>query len=281
MDEEKPLWEPQRQEVTRAYEKYGAPYIVSTKPYHSTRTLRLDLVDHDDTAQYAYLIARPQKLEFFAYGVGDNVRFGSVQRTANDADTNLAKSRSTNGAADLVIEGIGFHCRGYRAEDGSAAPFDGGGADTDVVAAIAGERPIVDPSSIYLPPQVYSPFNLENAIFNGLLGYLSVELEWDRGRVEKLGTMDLFPQAGGASLLRSNGLPASKNRYAIQEGYLWKGDGKADSELIVRVQLEEAVVIPVTLNDDPEDAATVRPSRVDVDLVCRLFGFEFKHPSRN
>lgn len=278
-----------RNEVWAAYERGETSYEVNTKPYHSTQVLRATVVEVDATNQFAFAVFRPQTLDFFNYGVGDQIPFGAVTRRANDADTNLGKANSTNGAADVVIEGLGFSSRGYRVVDAnvSAAPQEpflsaAPPTDPDVVAMRAGQCPVVDPASVYTPPQVYSPFNLEDAMFNGVLGYMSCEIEWDRRRQEKLGAIDIMPQGGARSLLRSNGVPNSRNRWTLDEGYIWRRDGQPDSELIVRVQLHECVVVPLVLNDDPATPAdTVVPSFIDVDVQCRLFGLEFELPSGN
>lgn len=278
-----------REEVLAAYEGEGVPYEVNTKPYHSTMTLRGEVVTVNAAQQYAFLVFGRQTLEFFSYGVGEFITLGSFQRRATDADTNLAKSKSTNGASDVVIEGLGFSSRGVRVTDAnlSAAPqepFLSGALSTnpDVLAMIRGERPVVDPGSLYAPPQVYSPFNLEDAIFNGVLGYLSCEIEWDRKRTEKLGAIDIMPQGGARSLLRSNGMPDSKNRWCVEEGYVWRRDGQPDSELVVRVRLEEAVIVPIVLNQDPATGGEiVVPAWVDLDVVARLYGLEVDLPSGN
>jgi hypothetical protein len=286
----------QRARVLREFESEGHPYEVNTKPYHSTQTLEGRVVHFDGPNQFAWLIFEKQTLHFFSYGIGDRVPFGNFERRANGADTNLSRAKSTNGAAEVVIEGLGFGMRGVRYVDSAGAPVSpinatGAAAfmatapptDPHVVAAIAGQCPVIDPGSILLPPQVYSPFNLEDAIFNGLIGYMSVVIEWDRKRVERLGSVDIMPQGSARSLLRSNGVPTSKNVFCVPEGLLWRRDGQTDSELECRVTLEEdCVAVPLVLNQDPQDATDiVAPSHIYLDIVARLYGLEVDIPSSN
>lgn len=280
-----------RDKVLTDYERFGKAYEVNTKPYHSTLPLQLDVVDVDAANQVAFAVARRQTLNFFSYGVGERVTMGNTnfERRATEADTNLSRPKSTNGAADVILEAISFSCRGYRVQDAGLSdspqePFLSAGvlADPDVVAAVAGRGPMVDPGSLYFPPQVYSPFNLEDAFFNGLLGYMSCEIEWDSRRTEKLGALDVMPQGGARSLLRSNGVPDTKNFLCIEEGYIWARDGQPDSELVVKASVDESVVFPLVLNNDPATPAdTVVPSYIFVDVVCRLRGLELELPSGN
>lgn len=265
-----------REKLLRTYDKAKADYIANTMPLHSTRTIRFDVVDVAGSTGFAVCRA-DQVIPFFDYGIGSNINLGLLQTQATEAETNLAAGKSTNGSSDFVIEGVGFGCRGARV---AFATDPGQAADADVVAALAGQRPIFDPGSVIAPPQLHSPFNLENGMFQALLGYLSLEFEWDRSRVEKLGVVDLLPQAGAASYLRANGEPASDNRYRIPEGYIWRRDGQPDSEFIARVRTNAAVVVPLNLSTFPGgDQHT--PTRIDLEVTMRLFGLNLRLPSAN
>lgn len=264
-------------------------YIVSTKPYVSTLPLQWDVVDTHVTDGYGFMVARKgQVLDFFSYGIGDQYGVGpsTVTRKANDADTNISKAKQTNGNADFVVEGLSLTCGAVRYQDanvttGTQVPFPTQ-TDPDVVAALAGGRPLPDPGSIVQPAQVYSPFNLEQALLQSILRSSSVQLNWDEDRTEKLGPITRLAQGGGGSQLRANGMPFPSNVFRIQEGYLWSRVGEQDSELVVRLQLQEAVVMPFTINDDPaDDTKQIVPSFVFTDLALALHGFEFKYPSRN
>ncbi len=263
-----------REKLLRTYEKAKADYIANTLPLHSTRTIQFDIVDR--TGSYAFAVAREnQVISFFDYGIGDNINLGPLATTARECETNLAEGKSTNGSSDFVIEGVGFGCRGARVE----TPLDPGD-NQDAVDACAGRAVIFDPGAVLSPPQVHSPFNLENGMFQALLGYLSLEFEWDRSRVEKLGVVDLLPQAGAASYLRANGEPASDNRYRIPEGYIWRRDGQPDSEFVARVRLDRSVVIPVNLSTPP-GGAQVNATRIHLEVTMRLFGLNLRLPSAN
>jgi hypothetical protein len=283
------LWQTQRKIVTEAFDKASKPYIVNTKPLFSTLSLPMDVVAQTGfaTNKYAWAVARKGTvLDFFSYGIGDVTEFGADERKATPADTNISKGKQTNGAATFVIEGLSCHSPGMYSKDAAltdtgVAPFPTT-SDPDVDAAIAGKRRVADPGSILLVPQQYSPFNLENALFQAVAGAMSLDITWDEDRFERIGTLFYTPQGGGGSELRSNGVPLSTNVARVPEGYVWARQGVEDSELVVRATLQQSIVIPITLNDDPNDDTKVcRPSDIYMDLCLKLHGFEFKYPSRN
>lgn len=278
----------QRERLLNAYKEAKQSVIAHTIPYHSTGVIKFDVVSTDVTNPpgNAYAIARKaQLISFFGYGVGEQCDLGgtTVQR-ATDAETNLAKGRSTNGAQDYVIEGVGFHNRGLKALWSGAAltALNLTSADSGVRSAFIGDTPIFDPAALIVPPQAQSPFNLEQAMFQSVIPYCSFDLLFDRKRVEKIGTMDLMPQAGAQSYLRANGSPEASNRYRIPEGYLWRKDGLPDCELEANLQLQRDVVIP--LNGaatwlDP--AVNIMPTTIWLEVVIRLYGLAVDLPSAN
>jgi hypothetical protein len=283
-----PIFQTQRSRLIEAYKKNNQEIIAHTIPYHSTAIIPFDVVDWTEAPAPGVAMAVLRKdtvATFFTYGVGDQINLGGTgNRKATDAETNLARGNSTNGAEDYVIEGIGFHSRGYRVgyTGASLTAIDLLAADADVLAAFQGDRPICDPAAIMTPPQVGSPFNLEQALFQSFLGQASVELLFDRKRVEKIGTLDLLPQAGAQSLLRANGIPSADNRYKIPEGYLWRKDGQPDCELEIDVRIQNAIVAPInatTLWD--ATAASVAPTTIWLEVVMRLFGLGVDMPSQN
>lgn len=282
------LFKTQRQRMLEAYAKAGQEIVAHTIPYHSTAVFAFDIVNWTTTPEpgVAFAVARRnQRISFFTYGVGETVNLGgTVQRRATDAETNLAKGSSTNGAQDYIIEGVGFACRGARIQytGASLTAISALTTDTDVEAALVGDVAIYDPAAIISPPQLQSPFNLENGMFQALLGQASVEFLFDRKRVEKVGTLDLLPQAGAQSYLRSNGDPDSSNRYRIPEGYLWRKDGQADSELEVDVLLQNPVVVPINAttlwNASP---SSVVATTLWLEVTMRLYGLGIDLPSQN
>ncbi len=277
------LFSTQRTKLLNTYEKASQPFRASTLPYHCVRSLKGTVVDADTVNGVAWLIFKAnQTLDFFAYGVGDRIQLGPVANfNATEAETNLAKAKSTNGAADFVIEGVGMSCRAMTVEYGSVSALNWTIADDDAEDAMIGECPIIDPSAIVMPPQGQSPFNLENALFQAITPYLSLEFEWDRKRTEKIGVCDLLPQAGGASYLRTNGSPESDNRYMIPEGYLWRRDGEPDGEFMARVRLERAVACPINLRQTIGGTTYVAPSYLYLELLMRVYGLEVSLPSSN
>lgn len=279
------LFLPTREKLLGMYQKAGQAFRASTLPYHSVRSLKFEVVHADTTNGVAYAVARSnQTLDFFSYGVGDRIALGpTANYQASEAETNLAKAKSTNGAADFSIEAVGLSCRGMSIQYASETALASSPAITDsaVVGAFTGASPIIDPASLLMPPQGQSPFNLENAPFSAVLPFLSLEFEWDRKRSEKLGVCDLLPQAAGGSSLRSNGVAHTDNRYRIPEGYLWRRDGEPDGEFVARVRLERDVVMPISLRTQIGAATYVAPTALYCELQMRLFGLEVSLPSTN
>lgn len=287
MSDETPLFQTQRSKVLALYRDAKQPFIASTMPYHSVRSLRFDVVESDTTNGLAFAVARQgQVLDFFSYGVGDRISLANLQNyRATEAETNLAKGKSTNGAADFVIEGVGMSCRAMLVDYGSGStnlipaitP-----SDADVISMLNGETPIWDPASIIMPPQGQSPSNLENGLFQSVLPFLSLEFEWDRKRTSKLGVCDLLPQGGAASYLRANGVPESDNRYEIPEGYVWRRDGEPDGEFLARTRLERAMVVPISLRTEVDvPTAFHAPLSIHLEILMRVYGLEVQLPSAN
>jgi hypothetical protein len=277
-----------RERMLEAYKKANQEVICHTIPYHSTGVIAFDVVDPSVAVPpgVAFAVARRnQAITLFDYGVGNEVNLGgSGNKRATDAETNLAKGHSTNGAQDYIIEGVGFSCRGMRLAYSGAqlTALQALVADADVEAMLLGDRTIYDPAGIVTPPQMQSPFNLEQGMFQALLAQTSVEFLFDRKRVEKIGALDLLPQAGANSFLRANGVPESSNKYRIPEGYVWRKDGQADSELEVNLRLQNAVVVPLNnLITWDVGATNVYPTTIWLELKMVLFGLGIDMPSQN
>lgn len=282
----------QRKRLLQAYEKAGQAITCRTIPYHSTGVFEFDIVNFAGTVApgVGYAVARKnQTVTLFQYGVGDQVNLGGNggNTRATEADTNLGKASSTNGAEDFVIEGVGFHCRSarvaYAAGTGNLYAGTGIPTDPDVLAALAGDVSIYDPAATNMPPQFQSPFNLENGPFNSLLPLISVDFLFDRKRVEKIGTVDVMPCASAKSYLRANGEPSMSNLYRIPEGYLWRRDGQPDSEFSVNLTLQRPLVIPVNgiIPYVTGAAADAVPTTIWLEVTMRLFGLAVDLPSAN
>lgn len=284
-----PIFLTQRNRLLKSYKEAGQAIVAHTIPYHSTGVIVGDVVENSTSIAPGVAFVKflaGQAITFFGYGVGDQVNLGGSAgfSIATEAETNLGKAASTNGAQDFIIEGIGFGCRAMRNQFATGAAPVTNVTDLVVSAALLGNAAIYDPAAIVMPPQGQSPFNLENGIFQALLGLCSVEFLFDRQRIEKIGTVDLLPQAGAQSALRSNGVAESSNRYRVPEGYLWRKDGMSDSDLQVTVTLRRDLVVPINRVANWIDTETVvnyAPTKIYLECVMRLFGLAVNMPSDN
>ena len=310
------LFATQRSLVLKNYNDIGQKYIAGTKPYKSSAAFNFfNVQSFGATALLAgsagILVARAgQRVEWFTYGIGQVVQNTAtsftppgttntpiVAQNALEDDTNLSKPRSTNGTEDFIIEGISATARSTRmawlAADvtamnalmGNQSSGAAVSVDADVVNLQNGVIPLLDPAALLAPPQVHSPINLEAVLMQALAPHIVIEFEWDRGRVEKIGTLDQIPEGGAKSFLRSHGDPRTDNRYRIPEGYVWRRDGQPDSEFIVRGTLLRSVAVPIsgiTFPSGVSGTPTGRmPALLSLDVVVRLHGLAIKLPSRN
>lgn len=265
-------------------------YSFNTKPYFSTRTITFQVFTTTSllAAGIGYAVARAQQLIFFNYHNGSRIQFGQSQNfDATAAETNLINDRQTNGNESFAITGIGMGLRGMRVKYADAvAPgfIDATNMPQDVIDSIRGEGTLFDPASIVMPPQCQSPMNLEDGMYMAIQGYTSARIEWDDQNKIQLGTIDLFPQGGARSFLRSNGVPESSNRWRIPEGARWGRKSSEDSELIVVAQVERPVVVALNLVSPPlisPSGTFVLPTQIDLEIVCRLYGVGFRGLSKN
>lgn len=283
-----------RNEVVKGYDAAGKPYIARTMPYHSVQFLQLDGLSYDNSPSpgTGYLVAKKgQELNFFSYGIGDSIAVGGsagiANITATESETTLTKGKSTQGASDFVIEGLGLSHRGTRAVWPTGAMLTHlltTATDAAIVASFSGGSLLMDPAALIVPPQVQSPFNQEDALWQAIAPALRINFEIDgnQSALAKLGTADIMPQAGASSYLRTNGVPSTDNRFRIPEGILWRRDGETDSELVVKARLDRDVVFPASGVLSPFDGATLLfPSFVVLDISMRLYGLELRLPSGN
>lgn len=274
----------QRETLLAEYEAQGVRFCASTLPLHSTRSVFGNVVNADLVNGVAQLVIPPQVIRFFDYGVGDAISLGAApNHQANENDTNLARAKSTNGSADVVIEGMGISVRGRRVQYSAVdAALMVPGLTDDVLAALTGLAPLCDPASLVVPAQLGSPATLEEAIGQFIIKHGSIELEFDRRRTEKLGTLASLPEAGGSSYLRSNGTPSPDSKWRIPEGYRWNRDGEPDSELVVYVKTWETLTCPISLCTIPGAPGTPKaPIRLYVDLCLKLSGLQVYVPGTN
>jgi hypothetical protein len=280
-----PLFMTQRRRMIQAYKDAKEPFSASTKPYKSTVSFIYNVVNNISAASVAWAVAPSgQSLAWFSYKIGDDVPGNNSiagYRAATEADTNISKARTTNGAEDFVIEGMSCHHRSTRGDFVDVAPSDI--TDSTVSQAIVGQVPMMDPAALYLPPQVQSPFNLQDPMFRAIIGHIAVEFEWDRGKIVKIGSLEQIPEGAANSYLMASGEPSTNDRYRIPEGYLWRREGQPDSEFITRGTLTEPVAMPILTVLGPSSTTpfAIRPSIIALDVCMRLHGLSVKLPTRN
>lgn len=284
-----PLFMTQRRRIIEAYRDAKEPFSASTKPYKSTVTFNFASTNAITASSVVWEIAlQGQSYDWFGYKIGDNVPGNNGAaitvtnyRAANESDTNISKARTTNGAEDFVIEGMSASHRSIRSVNGgNSAP---GITDANVSNCLLGLNPIFDPGCLYLPPQVMSPFNLEDPLFRAIQGHISVEFEWDRSKTVKIGTLEQIPEGAANSYLRASGEPSTNDRYRIPEGYLWRREGQPDSEFITRGTLQDTICVPMlaVLSPAPSTPLLIYPTNIFLDVVMRLHGLSVKLPTRN
>lgn len=282
----------QRKTVADEWAAAGKAYLCNFRPYKSTLQLVgtvLAPIPAGGTLTQAHLIFKAgQQLDFFGYGRGDLIDYGppGVQRKATPGDTNLLKGGETHNE-DFVIEGVSLSSPGkrvaYQLDVGHTNLDLLGSTDPDVLGMYSGKTAVVDPAALIQPPQVNSPFNLEDAILEACLPYMTYELVFDDRRVEDLGTLDQVPEGGGKSFLKAHGDPRVDNRARFPEGYVWRKTGSPDQNMIMRVRLENPVAIPISLVLLAAASAVTNaiPTHVLIDICARTHGVAFAVPSQN
>lgn len=144
---EKVMFLTQRSKIMQAYQDAGQPFNASTKPYKSTVSFTFNAVNPIVAATVFWFVAPSGvPLTWFGYKLNDVVPSsgaqslaGTTYRSANEADTNISKARTTNGAEDFVIEGMSASCRGVRMGLAGAAEI----VDTSVASCLSGNLPIL------------------------------------------------------------------------------------------------------------------------------------------
>jgi hypothetical protein len=260
-------------------------YVIRTLPYFCKRTIEFDVRSANETDGYAYLICDKQELTFFDYQVGSRITLGANNsHQATQADTNLSKAKSTNGAADMCVEFIALQPVGARIDYGDYATTSTlwGSSDTDVVAALSGNMNVYDPGAIIMPAQVQSPVNLEQALWSAILGCAAVRLEFDRSGFRPLGSLVQFGQAGGSSYKNAFGEPTREAAFKVEEGYIWARDGQPDSDLAMTLEVYNKCMIPINLITPPDiGSGYTAPEKIWLTIIATLRGFELSGLSEN
>jgi hypothetical protein len=271
------------------YAKEGGLFGCSTRPYVSIATIVFDILDASPAAPnstMAHAVAKQkQEIQWFYFGVGDSIELGSaalpIPKKATEADTNMSKGKKTNGVEDFVIEGVSCSVQGMRIKYADA-DIPATVVDGTVRGAYQGKFKVVDPSALIAPPEYGSPVNLEDVFFEAIAAKVSARLVWDRKGFIPIGTLDQFPEGAARSLIRAHGDPRTDNRYKIPEGAAFRRVDKTDGDFSVEGQLEDSVVIPVSLVAlGGADTPVVVPQQIYVDIRLRLHGLGFGRPGAN
>lgn len=256
----------------------GKPYRRTSKLYRSVASIKLDV---SDSANGIYYLSVPKEssVTLFDYGLGEQIDDGfGGERKASAADTNLAKGGFTNGGEDFAIEAMSLTSLGFRL---AVAPFAAPGNKT-VADAYAGLATLVDPVSFIVPPQLASPFNLEDAVFARLVKQTAVTFVWDQGQSTlPIGALDEIPEGGASSFLRANGEPHPSSRMRIPEGYQWRHAGEGNSQFQVKLVVSRGLVVPCTAITLPGASAISVPTGVCLDIAMRAHGTAFSPLQKN
>ena len=274
-----------RSQFVALYEKKFPLYVASTKPYISTVSFFLDVVDAfpAGAATMAHAVLRKQKVSWFSYGEGaNNINQGPgvPQKAPNLADTNLNTAKVTNGAEDFIIEGVSATMKAERIL--WAAAVTPAVADPDVQDAYNGKIKVKDPGALMSPPQFDSPTNMEDEIMAMISTQCAITLNFDKRGTIEIGRLDQIPEGAAKAVFRANGWPAVENRFRVPEGYIWRKAPKPDSQLYVTGEITDAAVIPVTaVGLGGAAAPLVLPTRIFGDVTMRLHGVGLSLPSAN
>lgn len=264
-----------RDKILEPYEAAGEDHEYRTTPITSANQLVGDVVNVYLAASMAWLKLKPQKIVFFRQGDGDQVQYGPDKVTATEAETNLQKGGSTDGARDMAIEGLGLSSAGsllkYYEDADAVTGFGVAPTDEDVVAALKGHARICDPFGLVTPPQLQSPYLLEEAIFQEIIRLSTIEITTDSSKPFKMGLADMFPGPAGSSHLRSNGNADASNVFRFPEGIIWNRDSRQDSDLKVTLELHRPIIVPISLVTLPGGAVTA-PKKFYQRVAMRLFG---------
>lgn len=274
-------FETTRERLLKEYGQKQPLFRATTRPYKSKLPFTWSVVDARPAAgpNVAFAVLRKgQENEFFGYGLGAAIPVTTtLTKTggATEADTNQGDARNTNGVEDFIIESISCSSSGIRAQYGVADAQVVALAltDPDVQAAFRGERAIVDPGALLAPPQAVSPFNLEDAMFEGLKSVAAVRFQWDRGGFIPIGSLDQIPEGGARSFLRASGDPRTDNRYKVPEGYAWRRKSMTDADFVTSVKIADAVVCPINLIAPAGQGAVASvPLNLYQDVILRVHG---------
>jgi hypothetical protein len=280
-----------REELIERYEAAsaaGGNFTYRTIPYYSTGWAEAEVVNVDETNEYAYAIFRAQAIDLFDYGVGQRILVGAGERKATAADTNLAKATSTNGAFDFVIEQIAIHAKhallkyeGITSQAVLSFIAAGQTIDADLLKALQGEGDVFDPTAIATPQQLASPFFAQNVLWSAIKNHGSLAITFDSSNYRTLGVLANFALGAEGHPPQNDSPPPEDLGTEIPEGLLWAKDGETDSDLGVRIQIHRPVIVPISTIVAPGTGRNACPLRIWLPLVVTLRGLEMGLPSSN
>jgi hypothetical protein len=266
-----------------------------TQPYRSGGRLSGVVVDalpatSAARTQAAVVFRKGFTLSLFSYGVGEEIQLnntvGNGTRKATEADTNLQKGSETVGDETVIIDSLSMGQTGASVEYPAAALT--AYADSDVLDAAKGGPQgavLFDPSANIAPPEMFGPMYGENVLWQALAPNCDVVFNWDRERVQHLGTLEQMFCGSGQSLLRANGEPQPMARFMIPESRVWraKGSGKGNSIFSLDITVRRSVVVPITLvrvagataGDFP------LPTTVHCEMTARVHGLAIRPKAGN
>lgn len=277
--------------LIKQYEAAGDDFQITTRPYYSSGAFRFDVDSRFGAlagAQRLGLLARAgQTIDLFSYALNGSVQgVGLGARSANEADTNIAEAQETNDE-DFAIEGISATARGVRLDyaisDEFAVAFPNV-SEGMVEALTEATAPIYDPASLIVPPEVGSPLNLQDTLFEALKPYVTLTESWNRKGGDHYGTLDQVPEGGAKSYLNASGEPTHHNFFRMPEGKIWRREGaNQDTKYVLKAELQQDVYVIVTQPDvvESDDQGLGDLGQIWLDWKLRLHGHAFYYPSHN
>lgn len=277
-----------RERLLEQYEQSGADFYVDTRPQESTVYFLGKVVNfiegNGGKPGVCVVDFAPQDREAFGYGRKDIVPGTRV--TAVDADTTLDQANRTPGGLDFACDG--FTSRFVQARALWKASNLSSQIGPEIVGPLTelGQDLIADPGSIYSPPQVDNPIQMAPTMYRALAQSISTALRFDKSGEIDMGTLDLYP-SGPDTYFHASSVPSYGEKYAIKEGYIWRGEGP-DSRMSLWLRLRRRTLIPMyaialpglASGGGPRDIKDV-PEAVAVGIKLRAFGVGFRFSSIN
>lgn len=294
------------EELVKRYEDQKQSYGMTDHRYWSTGgypfSVEQQYTDVNGFIRYALLCQKQTNVEFFAYGLKDEVGgFGLPPVTAalptgfraSYAETNLLNKRQTNNE-DFAIQGLSATSVGCRVQypsvitaTSTAFGVQAGAAATSPFNQVIGSggAVITDPASTVVPPEVSSSLVLRDTLMEALRGKISFQIFWDGKASDILAMLTDVPEGGANSYLWAHGEPSTHNFFRLKDGWTWnKSDGKRDKDLAIYGRVEQDTWVTVTLpplNQLTTAANIGNLQTLWLQIKIALHGTAFYWPSEN